>query len=39
MEHSAGCTTGPATGAAIAAMIGGAAPPFDVAPFVPDRYI
>ncbi|UPJ50566.1 FAD-binding oxidoreductase [Bradyrhizobium sp. 200] len=34
-----GFTTGPATGAAIAAMIGGAPPPFDVAPFAPDRYI
>jgi hypothetical protein len=32
-------TTGPATGAAIAAMIGGAPPPFDVTPFAPDRYI
>jgi D-amino-acid dehydrogenase len=34
-----GFTTGPATGAAIAAMIGGAAPPYDVAPFAPGRYI
>jgi D-amino-acid dehydrogenase len=34
-----GFTTGPATGAAIAAMIGGAAPPFDAAPFSPDRYL
>jgi D-amino-acid dehydrogenase len=34
-----GFTTGPATGAAIAAMIGGAPPPFDVTPFAPDRYI
>jgi D-amino-acid dehydrogenase len=34
-----GFTTGPATGTAIAAMIGGAPPPFDVAPFAPDRYI
>ena len=34
-----GFTTGPATGAAIAAMIGGAAPPYDVTPFAPGRYI
>jgi D-amino-acid dehydrogenase len=34
-----GFTTGPATGAAIAAMIGGAAPPFDAAPFLPNRYL
>jgi D-amino-acid dehydrogenase len=34
-----GFTTGPATGAAIAAMIGGAPPPFDAAPFAPSRYI
>jgi D-amino-acid dehydrogenase len=34
-----GFTTGPATGAAIAAMIGGAPPPYDVKPFAPDRYI
>ena len=34
-----GFTTGPATGAAIAAMIGGAAPPFDVGPFSPSRYL
>jgi D-amino-acid dehydrogenase len=34
-----GFTTGPATGAAIAAMIGGAAPPFDAAPFSPGRYL
>jgi D-amino-acid dehydrogenase len=34
-----GFTTGPATGAAIAAMIGGAPPPYDVAPFAPSRYI
>jgi D-amino-acid dehydrogenase len=34
-----GFTTGPATGAAIAAMIGGAPPPFDVAPFSPSRYL
>jgi D-amino-acid dehydrogenase len=34
-----GFTTGPGTGAAIAAMIGGAPPPFDVAPFAPGRYI
>src|SRR6476620_1800075 len=34
-----GFTTGPATGAAIAAMIGGAPPPYDVAPFAPDRYL
>ena len=34
-----GFTTGPATGEAIAAMVSGAAPPFDVAAFAPDRYI
>ena len=34
-----GFTTGPATGAAIAAMIGGAAPPFDVTAFAPSRYL
>jgi D-amino-acid dehydrogenase len=34
-----GFTTGPATGAAIAAMIGGAQPPYDVAPFAPGRYL
>jgi D-amino-acid dehydrogenase len=34
-----GFTTGPATGAAIAAMIGGAAPPFDVSAFSPNRYL
>jgi D-amino-acid dehydrogenase len=34
-----GFTTGPATGAAIAAMIGGAPPPYDVVPFAPGRYI
>jgi D-amino-acid dehydrogenase len=34
-----GFTTGPATGAAIAAMIGGAQPPFDVTPFAPSRYL
>lgn len=34
-----GFTTGPATGAAIAAMIGGAPPPYDVSPFAPGRYI
>jgi D-amino-acid dehydrogenase len=34
-----GFTTGPATGAAIAAMIRGAPPPFDVAAFAPSRYI
>lgn len=34
-----GFTTGPATGAAIAAMISGAPPPFDVTPFAPGRYI
>src|SRR6202790_4078184 len=32
-----GFTTGPATGAAIAAMITAAQPPFDVAPFSPGR--
>jgi D-amino-acid dehydrogenase len=34
-----GFTTGPATGEAIAAMIAGAPPPFDVAAFAPGRYI
>jgi glycine/D-amino acid oxidase-like deaminating enzyme len=34
-----GFTTGPATGAAIAAMISGAQPPFDTAPFSPSRYL
>jgi D-amino-acid dehydrogenase len=34
-----GFTTGPATGAAIAAMIGGAQPPFDVIAFAPSRYL
>jgi len=34
-----GFTTGPATGAAIAAMIGGARPAFDVGPFSPSRYL
>jgi D-amino-acid dehydrogenase len=34
-----GFTTGPATGAAIAAMIGGASPPFDAAAFTPSRYL
>src|SRR6202161_3085437 len=34
-----GFTTRPATGAAIAAMIGGAPPPFDAAPFSPGRYL
>jgi D-amino-acid dehydrogenase len=34
-----GFTTGPATGAAIAAMIDGAPPPYDVTPFAPSRYI
>jgi D-amino-acid dehydrogenase len=34
-----GFTTGPATGAAIAAMIGGAPPAFDTAPFSPGRYL
>src|ERR1700688_1539097 len=34
-----GFTTGPATGAAIAAMIGGVAPPFDVSAFSPGRYL
>jgi D-amino-acid dehydrogenase len=34
-----GFTTGPATGAAVAAMIGGAPPPFDAAPFSPSRYL
>jgi D-amino-acid dehydrogenase len=34
-----GFTTGPATGAAIAAMIAGAPPPFNAAPFWPGRYL
>ena len=34
-----GFTTGPATGSAIAAMIAGETPSFDVAPFAPSRYI
>ena len=34
-----GFTTGPGTGAAIAAMIGGATPAFDVGPFSPSRYL
>jgi D-amino-acid dehydrogenase len=34
-----GFTTGAGTGAAIAAMIGGAPPPFDVAAFAPSRYL
>ncbi|MVT69260.1 FAD-dependent oxidoreductase [Bradyrhizobium pachyrhizi] len=34
-----GFTTGPGTGAAIAAMIAGDAPPFEVRAFSPDRYI
>jgi D-amino-acid dehydrogenase len=34
-----GFTTGPATGVAVAAMITGAAPPFDTKPFSPGRYL
>jgi D-amino-acid dehydrogenase len=34
-----GFTTGPATGAAIAAMISGAQPSFDVKAFAPSRYL
>jgi len=34
-----GFTTGPATGDAIAAMISGATPAFDAAPFAPSRYL
>jgi glycine/D-amino acid oxidase-like deaminating enzyme len=34
-----GFTTGPATGAAIAAMIGGTTPSFDARPFTPSRYL
>jgi D-amino-acid dehydrogenase len=34
-----GFTTGPATGAAIAAMIGGTQPPFDASAFSPSRYL
>src|SRR4051812_25554638 len=34
-----GFPTGPARGAAIAAMIGGAAPPFDASAFSPGRYL
>jgi D-amino-acid dehydrogenase len=38
-HHHIGFTTGPATGAAIAAMIAGVPPPFDVAAFSPGRYL
>jgi D-amino-acid dehydrogenase len=34
-----GFTTGPATGVAIAAMLGGTTPPFDVSAFAPSRYL
>lgn len=34
-----GFTTGPGTGAAIAAMIAGAQPPFDASAFAPGRYL
>ena len=34
-----GFTTGPATGAAIADMIGGVTPSFDVSAFAPSRYL
>jgi D-amino-acid dehydrogenase len=34
-----GFTTGPATGSAVAAMIAGEAPSFDVAAFAPSRYL
>jgi D-amino-acid dehydrogenase len=34
-----GFTTGPASGVAIAAMIAGAAPPFDTSAFSPARYL
>ncbi len=34
-----GFTTGPATGAAVAAMISGTPPPFDAVPFSPSRYL
>ena len=34
-----GFTTGPATGAAIAAMIKGTPPPFDATAFAPSRYL
>jgi D-amino-acid dehydrogenase len=34
-----GFTTGAGTGAAIAAMISGATPPFDVRAFAPSRYL
>ncbi len=34
-----GFTTGPATGAAIAAMIGGVSPSFDTTAFAPSRYL
>lgn len=34
-----GFTTGPATGVAIAAMVSGAEPPFNAAPFSPSRYL
>jgi D-amino-acid dehydrogenase len=38
-HHHIGFSTGPGTGAAIAAMIAGAPPPFDVKAFDPARYI
>jgi len=34
-----GFTTGPATGDAIAAMIAGTAPSFDISAFSPKRYL
>ena len=39
LHQHIGFTTGHATGAAIAAMIGGAAPPFDTGAFSPSRYL
>lgn len=34
-----GFSTGPSTGEAIAALVAGEAPPFDLAPFAPGRYL
>jgi D-amino-acid dehydrogenase len=34
-----GFSTGPSTGTAIAALVAGEAPPFDLAAFAPSRYL
>ena len=34
-----GFSTGPSTGEAIAALVAGETPPFDLAPFAPGRYL